>query len=275
MSLTSSTLAAIQKVGAAAFTADEKLRKEVGQYAERVHAAVINNPYNLGNDNLIENFKVVARLSQTLAGIESELKKVYQVASELTGDDQPIVQDLPALAAPTTVGKRGRKAKVVAAAVATKPTKTGKRGRRAAAPVVFIEQSATQENSLAPTDVVAKLRRKANKSKPEASSDTKPTRTIKKARVAKVTASPMPAKKAGSAVSSLELGGNASKLLQHLERTLNTAEFSGFSQTAVSKEIGVPLGSMAAAVKTVIASGRVIAGPRGTFKLAEVEQPAV
>ena len=81
MSLSSSTLAAIQKVGAAAFTADEKLKKEVQVYAQRVNESISKNAYNLGNDSLIENWKVVARLSQSLVGIETELQKLLQVAS--------------------------------------------------------------------------------------------------------------------------------------------------------------------------------------------------
>jgi len=81
--LSTSTLNALQKVGAAAFTAEERLKKDVQEYAERVHAAIAKNPYSLGNDTLIENWKVAARLAHTLMGIEKELNEVYQVASQL------------------------------------------------------------------------------------------------------------------------------------------------------------------------------------------------
>ena len=54
MSLSNSTLSAIQKAGAAAFTADVKLKSAVKEYAERVNAAIATNPYNLGNDALFE-----------------------------------------------------------------------------------------------------------------------------------------------------------------------------------------------------------------------------
>lgn len=106
MSLSSSTLASLQKAGAAVFTADEKLKAAVKDYAQRVHAAMLSNPYGLGNNALFENWKMVARLSQTVSGIEEELKKVYRVAAELTADDQPSVRDLPALAAPQRAAKR-------------------------------------------------------------------------------------------------------------------------------------------------------------------------
>lgn len=101
MTLSISTLAAIQKVGAAAFSADTKLKAAARDYAERVSVAITEDPDKQGNDSLIENWKIVARLSQTLEGIEEELKKVYQVASQLVADDQPSQRELPVLAAPT------------------------------------------------------------------------------------------------------------------------------------------------------------------------------
>jgi len=131
MSLSSSTLSAIQKAGAAAFTADVKLKNAVKEYAERVNAAIATNPYNLGNDALFENWKVVARLSQTLMGIEEELQKVYRLAAELTADDQPSVREVPALAAPTRATVR----------------------------------SVRRQDDLTPTDVLAKTKKKTSTSK--------------------------------------------------------------------------------------------------------------
>ena len=111
MSLSTSTLSAIQKVGAAAFTADEKLKAAVKKYAERVNDAMITNPYGLGNNTLFETWKVLARLSQTMAGIEEELKKVYLVASDLAADDHPDGVQVLALAAPaaSVVAKAGKR----------------------------------------------------------------------------------------------------------------------------------------------------------------------
>ncbi|MGB4361532.1 MAG: hypothetical protein WBJ19_14055, partial [Rhodoferax sp.] len=102
MSISSVTLNAIQKAGAAAFAADEKLKKEVQGYAERVNVAIVKNPYHLGNDALIEAWKVLARLSKTMMSIEEELKNIHRIACELTEDDQPSVSITPALAAPVS-----------------------------------------------------------------------------------------------------------------------------------------------------------------------------
>src|SRR5664279_4560089 len=105
MSISNSTLTAIQKAGAAAFTADEKLKKATRDYAQRVQAAIAANPFHLGNDALVEDWKTLARLSQTFAGIEAEIQRVFQVASELSGDDQPsvVTAPAPAPAAPAPV----------------------------------------------------------------------------------------------------------------------------------------------------------------------------
>ena len=210
MSLSSSTLASIQKAGAAVFAADEKVKTAVKEYAQRVNAAIATNPYNLGNDALFENWKVLARLSQTIAGMEDELKKVYRVASELTEDDQPSVREIPALAAPM--------------------------------------RSVARQNDLAPSDVVAKRKKKAAKSK-------------------KVAVKASPAKQPVVSADKPVIAGNSAKLLPYLERVLNSNEFTVLSQTAAGHETGIPIGSMTAATKKLIESGRVIAGPAGTYKL--------
>jgi len=100
MSLSKTTLSAIQQAGAAVFSADAELKNSVKDYAGRVNAAMAANPFGLGNDALFENWKLVARLSQTMNGIEEELKKVHALASELTGDDGPAGHALPALSKP-------------------------------------------------------------------------------------------------------------------------------------------------------------------------------
>jgi hypothetical protein len=126
MSLSKTTLSTIQQAGAAVFAADAELKNSVKDYAQRVNAAMASNPFGLGNDALFDNWKLVARLSQTMAGIEEELKKVHALASELTGDDGPAGHALPALSAP----------------LAAQPS----------APELLVATAA----DIAPTDVVAK-----------------------------------------------------------------------------------------------------------------------
>jgi hypothetical protein len=221
MSLSSATLSALQQAGSAAYAADTELKNAVKDYAARVNAAMSANPYGLGNDALFENWKVVARLSQTMSGIEEELKKVYRVASELIADDQPSVRELPALAAP----KR---------------------------PVAG--QALGSQQDLTTTDVVVKRKKKT---------------ATPKTRKLKTKANSRPAKPTGTATSPVELSGNAAKLLQHLKTLLDANKFAVINQTVVGQATGIPLGSMTAAIKKLTASGAIMAGPSGSFKLAD------
>lgn len=224
MSLSSATLSAIQQAGAAVFAADAELKNAVKEYAERINAAMVANPYGLGNDAIFENWKVVARLSQTVAGIEDELKKVFSVAADLTADDRPTVTDLPALAAPTHAAESGMNG----------------------------------QDGTMPTDVLVKTKKAKKKTASAKKLAPKARASVKVSQVKPVIASgsqPAP-------------NGNPAKLLQHLERILNTDDFTVIHQSAISLQIGIPLGSMTAATKKLIENGRIIAGPSGSFKLA-------
>ena len=234
MSLTPTHLSALQQAGAAAFAADAELKNAVRAYAERVTAAMHANPFGLGNDALFENWKRVARLSQTVAGIEEELKKVYFMAEELMGEDTPAVQPVPTLAAPDTPP---------AAAMAPAPL----------------------EDQLAPTDVRIKPARKAAR-QPAAKVAAKPA-AKSPAKLPAKSPAPTVVKAAAPALAPGVLPGNAGKLLQHLQSVLNTKEFLPFNQSASSQATGIPLGSMTAALRKLAITGHLVAGPGGRFKL--------
>ena len=102
MSFPVSTIDAIQRAGAAVFEADAQLKALTQDYAQRVHAAVLANPYHLGNDSLFDHWKTVARMSQTLSSMEEELRKIYQLAGDIGGDQEPAAA-VPVLAAPAQV----------------------------------------------------------------------------------------------------------------------------------------------------------------------------
>ena len=253
MSLSSSTLAAIQKAGAAVFTADEKLKQAAKTYADRVHAAIATNPYHLGNDALIENWKTVARLSQTLAGIEAEIKNVFQVAAQLTGEDQPTVVSAPVLATPKKASKKALVVPAVSAAtdVVIKSKKKASKLKKASvsAPVVATPAKVT------PAKVVAKAKPKAKAAAPKAKAS--------------------PAKRVVVKVQPGELTGNVAKVFPQLERVLNTDTFTEISQTAIAKESGIALGSITAALKKLMELGRIAAGPAGGYKLTQPAQTVV
>jgi hypothetical protein len=207
MSLNKELLATIQKAGAAVFDADAQLKLAVKSYGERVHAAVGSNPFHLGNDTLFENWKMVARLSKTVAAMEEDLRNVYRIVGELS-DVQPSLPDLmPALSAPSPDVSAPSDATLVA------------------------------DSSLTATDVKIKKKEKIPTAKPSP-----------------VLATPAP--------------NNAARLLKHLRGVLSTKDFATVNQTAVAKATGIPMGSMTAALKRLVAAGHVQANRFGMFKLA-------
>lgn len=278
MSISSFTLNAIQKAGAAAFAADEKLKKEVQSYAERVNMAMVKNPYNLGNDALIESWKVLARLSKTMMGIEEELKNIHRIACELTEDDQPSVRETPALAAPvtkkskakkidaaiTTVKFRAKKAapaKPVAAVApavdaARIPAKRGVAKKAAVLPVTTPVKASPVK--VAPVKAAKKVTATTSKA------------TSKAITKVAVKAKPKKAKAAGTPVQAQELQGNSAKLMAHLQGVLNSADFTDINQSAVAKLAGIPIGSMGATIGRLVKAGRIVSGTNGSLKLTTI-----
>lgn len=94
--------------------------------------------------------------------------------------------------------------------------------------------SPTKDSSLAATDVKIKRKKRAAAAKP-------------------APASPLPS--------------NADKLLKHLKYVLKTKGFAPVNQTAVAKATGIPLGSMTASLKRLVAAGRLQANDAGQFRL--------
>ncbi len=139
MPLPSQTLAAIQSAGAAIFAADLELKKSVQNYAEQVKDAMSQNPFDLGNDTRFEDWKTVARLSQAIAQIEAEFKKIYNAASDLSAASRTSIAVMPPLIAPPTVASENNlpvvkeidatDAVIKKTAVSRAPV-TGRKGRR-------------------------------------------------------------------------------------------------------------------------------------------------
>ena len=252
MSLSSTTLLVLQKVGAAAFAADAKLKAEVKDYSQRVHEAMVANPDSQKNDALFANWKIVTRLSQAISSIEGELKKLFETAAALGAEAPAPLAKPEKIAKPAAAPKRSVK-KVVKAATKIEP-------------VAVVEVISVKSK---PAKVVKA--KAAPKSAPKAVAKAVPKVAAKVKALAKPKAK---AKTAAKKVSSktagpVSLGANPTKVLRHLETLLNANDFTVISQTAVSKETGIPLGSMTAATKKLMETGHLLAGPSGSFKLAQ------
>ena len=103
MPLPSTTLAAIQTAGAAIFAADAALKTSAQDYADQVKLAMLQNPFDLGNDTLFEDWKTVARLAQAVTQIEAEFRKIYDAASDLSTGSAAGFATMPTLASPQGV----------------------------------------------------------------------------------------------------------------------------------------------------------------------------
>ena len=203
MPLPSSTLAAIQTAGAAIFAADAALKTSAQDYADQVKLAMLQNPFDLGNDTLFEDWKTVARLAQAVTQIEAEFRKIYDAASDLSAGS--------------------------AAGFATMPTLASPQG------VTSGELEVVKE--IQATDAVIK----------------KSPAMLRRAR----------ADQAGHP----DLRGNALKLLARLVQILNTTDFARIDRRQVVTEVGLPRGSVGAAIVKLVQSGYLVQGPSGTFKL--------
>lgn len=98
MALPSQTLAAIQSAGAAIYAADTALKEAVRSYAEQVQLAMLENPFDMGNDGLFDDWKTVARLSRTVGQVEVEFQKIYSAASDLASGAALPILAIPSLA---------------------------------------------------------------------------------------------------------------------------------------------------------------------------------
>ena len=100
MALPAQTLATIQTAGAAIYAADAALKEAVQSYADQVKLAMAENPFDMGNDSLFDDWKTVARLSRAVDQVEAEFQKIYSAATDLSAGTIPAVLSTPSLTAP-------------------------------------------------------------------------------------------------------------------------------------------------------------------------------
>ena len=242
MTISSSTIAAIQKLGAQAFAAKEKLVASTNDYAEKVNAAMKKNPHDPAIAGLQTAWQAVAQIAKSLENIEDELAKAYAAASRLVTSDP-----LAAIKVGAQVVKdvaQDAVAKVKGARTAAKEAKPS-----------------------------GKTALKAKVKTSDAVSAVVPVEKTKK----KVAAKKTSAKGAKPINTTIKEGSNPDKLFKHLETILNANDFVEVNQSEVAKAAGIPTGSMTAAFKKLTDTGRIVAGEKANaFKLpAPAPQPSV
>lgn len=263
MSLSSTTLLVLQKVGAAALAADAKLKAEVKDYSHRVHEAMVANPDGQKNDALFANWKIVTRLSQAISNIEGELKKLFETAAAL-GVEASAANPV------SKVSKSAKPSKVSKSVAVKRPVKKAVKAPAKVEPVVAVEALSAKSKPAKTTKpkTTPKTTPKAVE-KVALKGALKPVVKTQVKALAKPKAKTVAKKISAKPTSPATLGANPTKVLRHLETLLNANDFTVISQTAVSKETGIPLGSMTAATKKLLETGHLLAGPSGSFKLAQ------
>ena len=142
MSLSKTTLSAIQQAGQALHKATVVVAGAVRAQAEHMVATVASQPFQAEGEQAFTNFKMLARLSQDLLSLEEQLKALYATASELASPEMDVVAALPH--GPTR--NRTAAAEDVAEDVVVKPAST-RRAKPAAKNVAKPAQKAAAKTA--------------------------------------------------------------------------------------------------------------------------------
>ena len=112
------TISAIQRAGQAVQDAHDALASEASEYSSLVMQAMTGDAFNVDNDAHFEQWKTVARIAQTLQGINEQLKQAYFAAGQIAmgaGAPRAVSTRRLSLAAPAqstatdVVAKRAKK----------------------------------------------------------------------------------------------------------------------------------------------------------------------
>lgn len=107
MSLSKTTLSAIQQAGQGLHKATVVVSAAVREQAEHMVATVANQPFQPEGEQAFANFKMLARLSQELQSLEEQLRILYTTATELASPEMDVVVTLPRPTARARAGAAG------------------------------------------------------------------------------------------------------------------------------------------------------------------------
>ena len=135
MSLSKSTLSAIQQAGQALHQATVVVAGAVREQAEHMVTTVASQPFEAEGEQAFANFKMLARLSQDLQSLEEKLRGLYTTASELASPEMDVVNALAHASAPraTAHAKEAAEDAVVKPASTRQPRKTASPSKTRAA----------------------------------------------------------------------------------------------------------------------------------------------
>lgn len=245
MTVSPKTIAAIQRASHALEEARAVLTQAAQLQATRVAEALSTDAFGLENDTQFEQWKSVARMSQSVQAMEEQLKLIYQAAGEIAFDSgagtkvlrlpqtllPSLLVDVSDVVAGEASGagaggaKRGRKpgrkpGKLGKGAKASKVSKTAKAAKAAQA-----VEAGEQAGAAQPATGKTRARR-----------DGKPA--------------------------------NADRVLDFLKTRLDRRSFGRVTHAEIADGTPLPTGSVGAAVVVLKARGLLLEGERGSYRLA-------
>jgi hypothetical protein len=228
MSITPTTLSAIQQAGAAIDKARELLAHSVTEHAQRVMGAIKHDPTHRDNEQALEDWKALTQLAREVETAEQQFRTIYFAAERMVMQE---VQVLPAL--------------------------TNQASRHKPEPAMDTPQI---------QDVIAKpaIKKvtKAKAKKKVASVSAAPNAPLQAAATAKVVIA-----EAVTATPALKLSKNDQKVLGHLQTVLSNKSVTRLTLQSIALGAGIPNGSSAAAMSRLIKGKKVEVDAQGQYRL--------
>ncbi len=152
MSLSKSTLSAIQQAGQSLHKATVVVSTAVREQAEHMVATVASQPFEAEGEQAFANFKMLARLSQDLQSLEEQLRGLYATASDLASPEMDVVVALAHASARSRTAAAGE----VAEDAIVKPAKAQRSPRTLKKPAKPVSLTANDSKVLAFLSTVLK-----------------------------------------------------------------------------------------------------------------------
>ena len=142
MSLSKTTLSAIQQAGQGLHKATVVVSAAVREQAEHMVSTVASQPFQAEGEQAFANFKLLARLSQDLQSLEEQLRALYTTAAELASPEiDVVVTALPRQSArarsAVATGDMAEDAVIKSAAVRRPPFKAKPQAKAPAKPITL------------------------------------------------------------------------------------------------------------------------------------------
>lgn len=161
MSLSKTTLSAIQQAGQGLHRATVVVSAAVREQAEHMVATVASQPFQAEGEQAFANFKLLARLSQDLQSLEEQLRNLYTTASELSRPEMDVVVALSRGSARTHSLGNGQQEQAEDAVV--KPASAGRAKARATAKAPATKKAAPKGKKMTKAAKPATLTANDNK----------------------------------------------------------------------------------------------------------------